>query len=112
MPGRQIFFLFPTALRLERCALGKSTRTRNDNCTVSMIGSWYYKKCGVKTLMIMIILLGGAMHIKNARPRKQKQKKSSCLLLGTHQDTGIGVSQKMKKGIQKHCRHKYGLFCI
>ena len=31
-------------------------------------------------------------------------------MLGIHQDIGIGVCQKMKKGIQKHCGHKHGLF--
>ena len=25
-------------------------------------------------------------------------------------DGGVGVSLRMKKGIQKHCRHKHGLF--
>ena len=40
--------------------------------SLSLIGLWYYKKCGVKTLMIMIFLLGGAMHIKNERFKNQK----------------------------------------
>ena len=35
-----------------------------------LIDLWYYKKCGVKTLMLLIILLGGEMHIKNERLKK------------------------------------------
>ena len=44
----------------------------NMPCSLSPIGLWYYKKCSVKILLIMIILLGGAVHIKKARLKKQK----------------------------------------
>ena len=63
-------------------------------------------------IAIMTSLLSDMGVIKDAGPRKHTLKKSSCLLLGIHQDTGISVFQKMKKGIQKHCRHKHGPFCI
>ena len=58
------FFLFPPALRLKGRALGQSRQAHGDY-TVSLIYLWDYKKCGVRTLTIMIILLGGAMHIQN-----------------------------------------------
>ena len=61
-------------------------------------------------MMIKINFLSGTMAIKNGRPRRQKLKKGFCVLLGIHQGGGIGACQKMKKGIQKHCGHKYGLF--
>ena len=49
------------------------------------------------------------MVIKNGRLKKQKSKKSSYPLLGTHQDGWTGVSLKMKQK-QKNCGHKYGSF--
>ena len=71
MSGGKNFFLFPTVLKHKKCELGQSRRVHG-GCTVSLIGLCCYKKCGVKTLMIMIILLGGAMHNKNERLKEQK----------------------------------------
>ena len=57
------------------------------------------------TMMIAIImnLLSGTKVIKNARSRKHKLRKKIFLLLGIHQDDGIGVCQKTKKKRQKNC---------
>ena len=63
-------------------------------------------------IALMMDILSGMKVVKDAGLRKHKLKKSSCLLFGIHQDIGIGVCQKMKKGIQKHFRHKHGIFCI
>ena len=54
--------------------------------------------------MIMTMrLLGGRKAIKNARPKKQNQKKNIYLLFGIHQDGGIGVFLKTRKKNQKVC---------
>ena len=71
MPGGKIVFSFPTVLKHKKSALGQSRRVHG-GCTLSLIGLWCYKKCGVKTLMIIIIVLGGAMHNKNERLKEQK----------------------------------------
>ena len=63
-------------------------------------------------MMMKIIFLNGTMVIKNERLKKPQEKKNSCLLLGIHHGGGIGVSPRMKKGIQKHCGYKHGLFCV
>ena len=46
-------------------------------------------------------LLSGTMVIKNVRPKRQKMKKSYGLLLGIHQDGGIGACQKIRKTDRK-----------
>ena len=46
------------------------------------------------------------------RAKKTQIKKELSPLFGIHQDIGISVCQKMKKGIQKHCGHKHSLFCV
>ena len=53
--------------------------------------------------IMMMILLSGIMVIKNARLKKSQSKKSSYLLLGIHQDGGIGVFLMMIKKRQKNC---------
>ena len=60
-------------------------------------------------IMTMMRLLNSTRVTKNAWPRKQKQKKKFYPLPGTHQDGGIGVFLKMKKGIQKNCGDRYRL---
>ena len=49
----------------------------------------------------MIGLLGGTKTIKNIWFKKQGLRKSFCPLLGTHQDVGTSVNQKMKKTDRK-----------
>ena len=61
---------------------------------------------GMMTIMMMMVVIGmmmmkiqflsGTMAIKNGRLRRQKLKKSLCLLLGIHQGIGIGVCQETK----------------
>ena len=51
---------------------------------------------------IIIGLLNRIMVIKNRRHRKQRLSKSSYLSLGTHQDIGICICQKMRKKRQKN----------
>ena len=53
------------------------------------------------TITKMINLLNGTTVIKSEGLRKHKLKKSQYLLLGIHQDIGIGVCQKMKKKKKK-----------
>ena len=75
------FFLFPTALRLKRCALGQ-LKWIHGSCKMSLIGLRYYKKCGMITIMMMMVVIGmmmlkinflsGTMDIKNPRAKKQK----------------------------------------
>ena len=48
--------------------------------------------------MMMINLLGGMKVIKNERLKKHKIKKNFYQLPGIHQDTGIGVCQKTRRG--------------
>ena len=79
---------------------------------MSLIGLWHYKKCDVKTLMIVITLLGGAMNIKKGRHKKHKWKKSSYPLLGIHQVGGTGVFLRIRKKKQKNCGHKHERFCV
>ena len=50
--------------------------------------------------------------IKNERLKKQKKKMIECLLLGTHQDGGIGVFSEMKKKRQKTCGDKHRPFSV
>ena len=69
MLGRQIFFLISNSFKTQEMCIWVIKEAHGDY-TMSLIGLWYYKKCGVKTLIIMIILLGGAMHIKNKRLKK------------------------------------------
>ena len=71
----------------------------------------------IEIIMVMKIkFLGGMMGIKKERPRKQRLRKSSYLLLDIHQDIGIGVCQKMKnktnktKKKQKNYDHKHETF--
>ena len=111
MSDQNIFFLFSTVLKHKKCTLGH-LRWTHGSWTISLIGLWCYKKCGVTTLVIVLILLGGAMHINKGRLRKHKLKNKSYPLLGTHQNTGIGVSQKTKKVMQKNCGHKHEPFCV
>ena len=47
---------------------------------------------------------------KKGRPKKPQEKKSSCLLPGTHQGTGIGACQKKRKKRQKNYGHKQETF--
>ena len=61
--------------------------------------------CGMMTIMMMMVVIGvmmmmikinflnGTMVMKNKRFKKQKYKKSSYSLLGTHQGGRIGVCQ-------------------
>ena len=42
-------------------------------------------------------LCSGTKVVKNARLKKQRLRKNSCLLLGIHQDGGIGVCQRRRK---------------
>ena len=60
----------------------------------------------------IIGLLSGTRVIKNEKLKKQILRKSSYLLLGIHQDIGIGVCQKMKKKKQKNCGSKHRPFCV
>ena len=60
----------------------------------------------------MINLLSSMKVIKNERLKKQKKKMIECLLLGTHQDGGIGVFSEMKKKRQKTCGDKHRPFCV
>ena len=69
-------------------------------------------RVNIVMMMMKIIFLNGTMVIKNERLKKPQEKKNSCLLLGIHHGGGIGVSPRMKKGIQKHCGYKHGLFCV
>ena len=64
------------------------------------------------TMMIAMImnLLSGTKVIKNARSRKRKLRKN-LLLLGIHQDDGIGVCQKTKKKRQKNCLKNLLICC-
>ena len=66
------------------------------------------------TITKMINLLNGTTVIKSEGLRKHKLKKSQYLLLGIHQDIGIGVCQKMKKKKKrwKNYGHKHRPFCI
>ena len=59
------------------------------------------------TIATMIGLLNGIKVIKNERHRKQRLRKNSCLLLGIHQDIGIGVCQEMKKNKNKNYGHEH-----
>ena len=52
---------------------------------------------------VMRALLNGMIVIKNGRRRKQILRKSFYLLLGIHQDIGIGACQKTRKKRQKNC---------
>ena len=63
-------------------------------------------------MMMKINFLSGTMVIRNERFRKQRLRKNSCLLLGIHQDIGIGVCQKMKKKKQKNYGHKHETFFV
>ena len=47
---------------------------------------------------------------KKRKVQKQRLRKNSCLLLGIHQDVGIGVCQNMKKKRQKNYGHKHETF--
>ena len=51
--------------------------------------------------MIMNVL-SSKKDIKNARPKKQKQKKNSYLLLGIHQGGWIDVFLRARKSRQKN----------
>ena len=61
-------------------------------------------------VMMKINFLSGMMVIKNEKLKKQRLGKNSCLLLGIHQDTGIGVCQKMKKRDRKIVGINIGFF--
>ena len=74
---------------------------------MSLIGLWYYKKCGVKTLMIVAILLSGTMHIEIQGPKSTNQKRLSAYCLAP-----IGVSLAMKNKVQKNCGYKYKPFFV
>ena len=69
---REKFFLIPDRFKTQKMCIRAVKTGPWRGCTVSLIGLCCYKKCGVKTLMIMIILLGGAMHNKNERLKEQK----------------------------------------
>ena len=74
MPGWQHFFLFRTALRLKRCALDQ-LRWIYGSCTMFLIGLWYYKKCGMKTsMMMMMSLLSGTVGIKTQGPKSTNKR--------------------------------------
>ena len=53
-------------------------------------------------IAMMMRLLGGTIAIKNARLKKQKQKKNCYPLPGIHQDGGADVCQKARKKKQKN----------
>ena len=59
--------------------------------------------------MIMNVL-SGKKDIKNARPKKQKQKKNSYLLLGIHQGGWIDAFLMARKRRQKNCQSNRQLF--
>ena len=62
-------------------------------------------------IMIMKInFLSGKKVIKNERLRRQGLKKNSFLLLGIHENIGVGVCQKMNKKRQKSFGRKHRLF--
>ena len=61
----------------------------------------YYDDNGVIGMMMMMMMikpnfLSDKMVINKGKLQKPQQKKSSYPLLGTHQDTGIGVSCRKK----------------
>ena len=62
-------------------------------------------------IAMIMNLLSGTKVIKNARSRKRKLRKNFFLLLGIHQDDGIGVCQKTKKKRQKNCLKNLLICC-
>ena len=57
------FFLFPDRFKTREMCI-RTVKMNQWQLNNPLIYLWYYKKCGVKTLMIALILLGSAMHIE------------------------------------------------
>ena len=64
------FFLIPDRFKTQEMCI-RAAKEVYGSCTVLLIGLWCYEKCSVKTLIIMIILLGGAMYIKKSLNKRR-----------------------------------------